>query len=191
MLNIIQHLFLFCIGIASGRAEHLSSSLTEMVPTISKNAAWGNAAGAMWAETPDISAELLLGLAYVESRYTPEATSRVTGAVRSTGVPPWRNPPDDVHGPYFCGVTQVQAGMSWGKCLELRGLANAYLAAAHELTLWLTACHRTGTDNLLACSLWGYGGGFPMIKQHSSTYPSRVLFRMEMIRRLLHRSQMT
>lgn len=130
------------------------------------------------AETPKVSAELLLAMAFVESRYIRTATSRVENGTRTTGVPKWSSPPRGVSGPYFCGVTQAQAGFSWKKCLELRDIHTAYRVTAHELQLWLRACRGD-----LTCALAGYGGGYPAIKAGTSTYPARVLSRARAIRR--------
>ncbi len=137
-----------------------------------------HATAAKMAESTKVTADLLLAMAFVESRYIPTATSRLEHGVRTTGIPKWSSPPDHVSGPYFCGVTQVMAGLSWKKCLELRNIAIAYRTAVHELEKWLKVCR-----NDINCALAGYGGGFPAIRAGTSTYPTRVLSRARAIRR--------
>lgn len=134
---------------------------------------------AMAAETPEMPAELLLSMAYLESRYDPRATSRVFKGKREGGIPKWKTPPKGVSGPYFCGVTQVTAGYSWTRCLEFRDIRLAYKTAVHEGIKWQKACRKD--RELLRCALWGYGGGYPAIKKRTSTYPARVLSRAQRI----------
>jgi hypothetical protein len=134
---------------------------------------------AIAAETRKVSAEMLLAIAYYESRYLPEATSYVINGQRQAHIPWWawrKWPPLGVSGPYFCGVTQVAAAKSWKKCLELRDVPSAYVAARTTLTNWLKICR-----NRMRCALTGYGGGFPAIERGTSTYPSRVLSRTRLL----------
>jgi hypothetical protein len=139
---------------------------------------------ALAAETKLVSAEVLLSIAYYESRYLPEATSYVIGGKRRARIPRWARrgwPPRGVGGPYFCGVTQVAAKKSWKRCLELRDVPTAYAIASAELTNWLKACRRH--KNRMRCALTGYGGGYPAIERGTSTYPSRVLNRARLLLR--------
>ncbi len=129
------------------------------------------------ASDDEVSPELLLGMAYIESRYTPDATSRIEGSTRITGVPRWSSPPSDTHGPYFCGVTQADARFSWERCTELRNIFVAYATTTKELKLWLHHPLCRASDEPMRCALWGYGGGKPAIESKTSTYPSRVLSR--------------
>jgi hypothetical protein len=191
MWNTLTHFIVFVLQVFGGRVDRLSTATYQSAyPYLSKEAAYVNSMSAVWAESSEIKAELLLGLAWVESRYTPEATSRVKGAIRSTGVPQWKYPPSDVHGPYFCGVTQVQAGTSWGKCLQLRSPVVAYVTAVNELTVWLRACRRVKADDYTQCMLLGHGGGWPLIQQGTSTYPARVLARTYVIKKMLRKGLM-
>ena len=168
-------------------ASDLSEAVVQTAPRyLTKEAALLHTAAAIEASTPNFSAELLLGLAYVESRYLPGATSRVESGHRKTGIPPWENPPEYVHGPYFCGVTQVMADMSWSKCLQLRDVKLAYKTAAKELTSWLAICKKRKEPDLLSCSLLGYGGGGPAIVLGTSTYPNRVIEMAAWIRSKRH-----
>lgn len=146
---------------------------------VSREQASQHAAEASMAQRPGISAEILLALAFVESRYSPLATSRVENGKRVTGIPKWGTPPNGVAGPYFCGVTQAQAGFSWKRCQELRDIRIAYQTTAWELHKWMRVCR-----NDITCALTGYGGGFPAIRAKTSTYPARVLSRARALRKL-------
>lgn len=147
-----------------------------------------HAAAAKMVETVNVSAELLLSLAFVESRYQPSATSRVENGVRKVGIPKWEYPNRNISGPYFCGVTQVMADMSWKKCLELRDIFLAYRTAVNELEVWLKSPYCQNSGNLMQCALWGYGGGHPAIKAKTSTYPARVIGRALAIIKAVYKS---
>lgn len=180
-LNIIVtilHLLIETSNLADAARKYAPRELTIETALI-------HAAAAKLAETSSISAELLLSLAFVESRYQSSSTSRVENGVRKVGIPKWGYPRSNISGPYFCGVTQVMAGMSWGKCLELRDILVAYKTAVTELELWLKSpyCNKS-----LQCALWGYGGGHPAIKARTSTYPARVLGRALAITKTIYKS---
>lgn len=175
MLNYLFHVLTILL---SPHTDRMAATLQHHNPMyLTYDAALYHVVAAKLASTDDVSAELLLGMAYVESRYTPLATSRVEGEIRKTGVPSWSTPDSEVHGPYFCGVTQADARFSWKRCLELRNIFEAYKTSAHELTLWLRHPLCRASDNPLQCALWGYGGGKPAIELRTSTYPGRVMSR--------------
>lgn len=162
------------------RPDDLEKALIATAPNyMTPEKARLHVSAAMAAETPEVPAELLLSMAYSESRYDPRATSRVSRGKRKGGIPKWKTPPEWVSGPYFCGVTQVAAKHSWKRCLELRDIPLAYKTAVHEVTEWQRACRKN--KELMKCTLWGYGGGYPAIKKKTSTYPSRVLSRARRI----------
>lgn len=79
--------------------------------------------------------EILLALAYVESRFDPTATSRVVDGKRIVGSWPSRAPAGQ--GPWFCGVLQTRAFNNWKLCLEMRDLTKGYEAGVAELNYWL------------------------------------------------------
>jgi hypothetical protein len=133
--------------------------------------------------TPEIPTELLLGMAMIESRYSPRATSRVENGVRTTGIPRWTSPPSYVTGPYFCGVTQAEAGLSWEKCIELRDVFVAYKTTVEELKKWLKSPSCRSEPDRMQCALWGYGGGHPAIEAKTSTYPNRVMSRAALLKK--------
>lgn len=104
-------------------------------------------------------------------------------------MPTWSEKPDNVRGPYFCGVTQAEAGMSWEKCLELRDVFVAYATTAKELKVWLRyshgdiekalggyGCGKVGADNPSICGVH---------KPGDVPYPDRVLYRARLLKEAL------
>lgn len=176
MLNLFIKLVVVLLSQDTQRLAE--ATRTQAYNYLTPTTAFVHVVAAKMAETPEVPAELLLGMAYVESRYSAAATSRVCDGQRSTGIPTWTTPPSNVSGPYFCGVTQAEAGYSWEKCLGLRNIFVGYATTAVELGKWLKVCHQS-----IECSLTGYGGGFPAINAGVSTYPARVLSRAARIRR--------
>lgn len=83
--------------------------------------------------------ELLLALAWTESRFDPTATSRKVGAKRKVGS--WRSTSPAGQGPWFCGVVQTMAYYDWNKCLEMRDISKGYKAGVEELNYWLDKTH--------------------------------------------------
>jgi len=124
------------------------------------------------AETPTIRLELLLAMSDIESDFMPNATSRLVGTVRQTGVWNSSTKPKGSNGTYFCGVTQATAP-TWARCLELRELREAYKTTVHELELWLKPAHGDLTK-----ALQGYGCGNAGIKGACKAYAGKVLRRM-------------
>ncbi len=180
MLELLQIIALFF----SSETRDLAEATRAKAPRyLTPEAALTHAVAAKMAETPEVPAELLLSMAYSESRYIPEATSRVENGVRTTGIPKWSSPPKNVSGPYFCGITQAIAQMSWKRCTELRNIFVAYRTSAIELRKWVRDPHCRKADDQLRCALLGYGGGYAAIKAQTSTYPSRVLGRAHALKR--------
>lgn len=180
LTDLIQLIALFL----STETASLAHATRSYAPSyLTREAAIVQVVAAEMAETKDVSAELLLSLAYSESRYNPRATSRVEKGVRNTTLPLWETPPKTVSGPYFCGVTQADARMSWKKCMELRNIFTAYETTAKELGRWLRVPQCRTADDRMRCALLGYGGGFPAISAETSTYPARVLGRARALKR--------
>lgn len=164
------------------RPDDLVHAVISEAPHMTPDTAMPQVLEAIAAETHEVPAELLLSIVYSESRYDPRATSYVINGGRRANVPAWAwsdTPPKGVSGPYFCGVTQVSAKMSWKRCLQMRDLKVAYAASAAQLSEWLKVCRKH--KNKLKCALFGYGGGFPAIKKQTLTYPLRVLNRARRI----------
>lgn len=135
------------------------------------------AIAALNAATPEVSAELLLALTWVESRHDPRAVSRVEGGHRKTGIPAWTTPPANVSGPFFCGPTQTEAGMSWDKCKSFQDATVAYQTTVVELNKWLAFCKKD-----LSCALSGYNGGVAGTKGNHK-YANYILWRAKLIKK--------
>lgn len=133
-------------------------------------------AAARLAAGGGVSAELLLAVADVESRYHPDSVSRVHRGRRITGR--WRATTPAGDGPRYCGPLQAQAGRSWERCVALRDVRRGYQAGADELREWLGW---TGGD--LAAALRGHGCGWRGVRGSCRGYDRRVLRRVETITR--------
>lgn len=130
---------------------------------------------AMAAATDQVPAELLLGMAYVESRFNRFALSRIERGHRVMGVWPSREPPRYLtkNTSMFCGVTQTRA-FKWDVCLERRNLDVAYSMAASELGNWLRDRRVRGN---LDVALAGYACGNHGVKTGKcNRYPARVKY---------------
>ena len=143
-------------------------------PSLPPDVAIAHARAAQAAATARVPAELLLGVAYVESRYDPTATSRVENGIRRTGSYPKLTPPAglDRHASLYCGPLQTYAG-SWRECLSERDLEVAYAAGVRELSQWLRDSRVRGNITL---ALAGHGcGNAGVLTGHCNGYPMRVL----------------
>jgi hypothetical protein len=156
----------------------LALRLAQLVPTLPYDAAYAHAAAAVEAAQPALPAELLLAIAYIESRFDPTATSRVEGTVRRTGRYPSTTPPRALRGTLYCGPLQTYAA-TWTQCLAMRDLARAYGAAARELARWVRDPRVRGN---VGRALLGHGCGNVGLRTGAcNRYPSRVL---DLMRRL-------
>lgn len=104
------------------------------------------------AQTPALSAEVLLAVAYVESRYDVTAVS------------------DPHHGwPRWCGVMQTTATTE-RECIEQRDVTIAYRTGVRELEVWWRY-----TRGDLTAMLAGYGCGvIGAQSKRCNGYPHRV-----------------
>jgi hypothetical protein len=147
------------------------------VPWLDPQVASDHVMAAQAAATGPVTSELLLGMAFVESRFDPLAVSRVEGGIRKTGrypstaAPARLNPRTSL----YCGPLQAFAP-SWPACMQMRDLTTGYAAAASELTQWLRDQRVRGNVPL---ALAGHGCGNYGVRTGSCNgYQSRVL-RME------------
>jgi hypothetical protein len=153
----------------------LALRLHAAVPALDVTDAYAHVEAAQAAATAHVSPELLLAIAYVESRYDPTATSRVEGTHRRTGRYPSTVAPAHlaVGASLYCGVLQTYAG-SWDDCLALRALPAAYAAGAAELEQWLRDKRVRGD---IALALAGHGcGNRGVTTGKCNAYPDRVLW---------------
>ena len=156
----------------------LAFRLQAVVPTLDPSEAYSHAAAAVTAaaeaESEAISPELLLGMAFIESRFNPTSVSRVEDGERKTGPYPSRRPPKNLDRgtSLFCGPLQTYA-RSWARCLAMRDLETAYDAAIGELDDWLRDRRVRGD---LTRALAGYGcGNHGVNTGKCNRYPQRVL----------------
>ncbi len=151
----------------------LAMRLHAAVPALPPAEAYAHAAAAVDAASPRVSPELLLAIAFVESRYDPTATSRVEGTTRKTGHYPSTEQPANL-APYaslYCGPLQTFAG-SWRECLAMRDLPSAYAAGVAELETWLRD-RRVHGD--IGRALAGHGcGNHGLVTGRCNGYPTRV-----------------
>ena len=128
------------------------------------------------AATDDVGADLLLGVAFVESRFDPRWVSRVEGGKRVYGLVLTDTPPRrlDKRKSLYCGPLQTHAP-TWEHCLQQRDdLHVAYRASASELTSWLRDRRVRGA---IPRARAGYGCGNHGVRTGKcNRYPGRVLY---------------
>jgi hypothetical protein len=155
------------------RTLELTVRLHVAVPWLELPDAWDHASAAASASTERVSPELLLAIAFVESRYDPTATSRVVDGVRVTGRYPSTLPPARLT-PYshlYCGPLQTFAP-TWTQCLAQRDLAVGYGAGVRELEQWLRDIRVRGN---VSRALAGHGcGNYGIQTGQCNNYPERV-----------------
>jgi hypothetical protein len=122
---------------ATDAADRITAGLAAEAPWLTPSEARQHALAALAAETPDVPAEVLLGLAWRESRY------------------------DELAGPQ-CGVDQVT--LHGAACRELLagGLVAQYRAGAAALGNWWRLCgriRRVRGFTRLECTITGYSEG--------------------------------
>lgn len=117
-------------------------------PTIALvHALHAEAAATARARERGVTPELLLAIAYKESRYMPRSRPQ-------------------------CGVMQIAARREPSRCRRLvLDVQYAYDEAVDHLDKWLDACRGRG----IACALTGYGKGWQAMKGRPSGYALRTL----------------
>ena len=163
------------------RHLELAMRLQAAVPWLAPDVAYAHASAASSAQTEQVSAELLLGMAFVESRFDPTAVSRVEGGTRKTGAYVSTSAPPrlDRRASLYCGPLQTFAP-SWTACLEMRNLDVAYAAGAAELGQWLRDRRVHGSTTR---ALAGHGcGNHGVLTGMCNGYPRRVLSIAQLLR---------
>jgi len=112
---------------------------------------------------------LLLGVAYVESRFDQRALSRLecdsddpSSCTRKTGVWASAKPPPKARPSWYCGPLQSGGYISWSECQKMRtDVAYGYRAGAKELATWLNdaRCRDRVGSQRLRCALAGHNAG--------------------------------
>jgi hypothetical protein len=143
------------------------------IPAVDMVEAYAHASAAVDASSPAIPADLLVSIAFIESRFDTTATSRVEGGVRRTGHYPSTAPPRNLGGTLYCGPLQTYAS-SWSECMEMRIPERAYMAGVLELTKWLRDRRVHGNMTL---ALAGHGcGNAGVLTGQCNNYPARVMW---------------
>jgi hypothetical protein len=156
------------------RHLELAFRLHAAAPWMDPQTAYAHVEAAEAAATDQVPSELLLGIAFVESRYDVTALSRVEGLTRKTGRYPSTKPPArlDRRASLFCGPLQTYAA-SWSACMGMRNLKVAYAAAARELEGWMKDRRVRGN---VTRALAGHGcGNYGVRTGACNGYPRRVL----------------
>ena len=156
------------------RHLELAFRLHAAAPWMDPPTAYAHVEAAEAAATDQVPSELLLGIAFVESRYDPTAVSRVEGRTRKTGRYPSTTPPArlDRRASLFCGPLQTYAA-SWTVCMGMRNLKVAYAAAAAEIDRWMRDRRVRGN---VTRALAGHGcGNYGVRTGACNGYPRRVL----------------
>ncbi len=157
------------------RTFGLAMRLQAAEPELTFFDAYDHAAAAVDASTAHVPPELLLAIAFVESRFDVTATSRVEGKKRRTGHYARTTPPANLNTrqSMYCGPLQTFAG-SWSDCISLRDPHVAYAAGADELEHWLRDKRVRGD---LSRALAGHGcGNHGVTTGKCNFYPQRVLW---------------
>jgi hypothetical protein len=113
--------------------------------------------------------ELVLGIAYVESRFDARALSRMecetadrASCTRKTGIWTKATKPPKARPSWYCGPMQSGGYVPWTTCQKMRSdVAYGYQTGAEGLVAWMNdkRCRRLGKDAQLRCALAGYNGG--------------------------------
>ena len=131
------------------------------------------------AATSSVPAEVLVAVAYHESKFDSRALSwRDRHGQRQTGVWSANVPPKGARPSWYCGVTQVGGWVPWETCQRFReDVPLAYMEASQHLERWLKSppCSRRDGHDRWQCALAGYGGGWNAIRNMSTDYADRVL----------------
>jgi hypothetical protein len=152
----------------------LALRLHATAPWLDAQTALAHVEAAESAATDQVSSELLLGIAFVESRYDPTAVSRVERRTRRTGSYPSTSAPAqlDRRASLFCGPLQTYAP-SWSACIGMRNLKVAYATGVAELEHWLRDRRVRGS---ISRALAGHGcGNRGVLTGICNGYPDRVL----------------
>jgi hypothetical protein len=152
----------------------LALRLHAAAPWLDAQAVNAHVEAAESAATEQIPSELLLGIAFVESRYDATAVSRVERQTRRTGRYPSTTAPAQLNprASLFCGPLQTYAA-SWSVCMGMRNLKVAYATGVAEIEHWLRDRRVRGS---ITRALAGHGcGNRGALTGACNGYPNRVL----------------
>jgi hypothetical protein len=133
---------------------------------------------AVRVETVALPAEMLLAVAWIESRFTLDSVSKIEQGQRTTGQTSAGQLARS-HGPFFCGPLQSAAGLSRSACSAMQS-AKGWQVGAAEIQVWLKTCRGDWR-----CALSGHGCGNAGAKAKRcgrSDYASRALILADKVR---------
>lgn len=121
--------------------------------------------------TTNFPVEVLLGAAYVESRFYQTALSRwectdpkdTKTCIRKTGVWASHVPPPTARPDWYCGPLQTGGWVTWTECQRMRvDVLYGYQQGVRELTKWWLdpSCAGLPNDDRLRCTLAGHNAGY-------------------------------
>src|SRR6185436_1125342 len=103
--------------------QHLAMvvRLATVAPTLDAEDAFAHVRAAHEAATDQVSAEVLLAMAFIESRFETHTISRIEGKRRVLGRYLSTTPPKKLNkrGSMYCGPLQTRA-KSWDDCMAQR-----------------------------------------------------------------------
>lgn len=151
-------------------AESLVTAILALASNVPEERALAHVEAAQTAAIEhDIPVEVLLSVAYVESRYDSRALSRrecesddPDSCTRKHGIWAPSTKPPKARPSWFCGVMQTGGYVSWDECQKMRtDDAYAYLRGAEHLQAWRNTkpCAQLDDDLRMRCALAGYNGG--------------------------------
>jgi hypothetical protein len=157
--------------------QHLGIALRLLAahPTMDAVDAYRHAEAAVMASTERVKPEILLAIAFTESKFDSLALSRVEGGKRRAGRWEPNNAPKGWRKgtSLFCGPLQTQA-KTWDACLAQRELRTAYETGVKEIEEWLDDEHVRGN---ISRALAGFGCGTQGAKAGTchNAFQARVL----------------
>lgn len=179
--------------------ESLIGAITALVTSLSPEQAREHVEAAMAAATTEFPAELLLGIAYVESHYDPRALSRKEcegvdpgSCTRKTGLWLKTTKPPKARPSWYCGPMQTGGYVPWRECQKMRtDIAYAYAMGVQHLQDWHNdkRCAHLTDAARLNCALAGYNGGNDAVANYkTSRYARWVRIQQQRIVRFAARS---
>ncbi len=165
--------------------ETLIAVITAMTSRLPAEQARQHVDAAMTVATEQMPVELILSMAYIESRFDQRALSRMecepddpASCVRKTSMWLKATRPPQARPSWYCGPMQTGGYVPWSECQKMReDVPYAYTVGAQHLRAWLDdkRCARLGDDRL-RCALAGYSGGNAGVaKYKTSRYANWVL----------------
>lgn len=173
-----------------------AAAIRQLAPYVTPAAALEHAASARAHETKDVSAELLIATAYIESKFRHRVVSRwvYRGRARRAVTGVWTEPRAGERAVFrYCGFLQTKPFEdSLDGCLALGDdIDGSYQRGVTELHNWLDYCRNTGWPRgraRLQCAIAGYRGGWKAADGGGSAASRRRLELADRIRAAVSRS---